>query len=114
MPLPTLFHLKQKGKLLAVLDLCRAGDEMFWVKCRFEPTEAFSPFRPLFEQASGADDELFNQIYDQFREAGMLLVDVADQVEIIYFVLHIDGDQVDLRYADPRDLARYEEENPTR
>ena len=100
MPLSTTFHLKQGEKLLASFDSCEPSWEMFWQVCNFEPTAAFAEYEALFYEASNTeDDEVFEQTYQRLRELGIVLIDVGADTEITYFVLHINGDKVSLRYA---------------
>lgn len=100
MPLSNTFHLKQNGKLLAVLDSCEPSGEMFWQLCNFKPTAAFTEYEALFYEASNTEDyEVLEHIYQHLQELDIVLIDVDADTEITYFILHINGDKVYLRYA---------------
>jgi len=92
--LPTTFHLKRGDELLAVLEACRLSGEMFWQICTFVSKGDTA----AIEAAIHADnaEELF--------EMGLRLVDPLDNTDIEYFSLFLEGGQVWVRYADPRDL----------
>jgi len=77
---------------------------MFWQICKFKPEEAFQEFEPLFQEASAFQDmAVFERNYDQLAESGVILFDVENNTEIKDFILHIDGEQVTLRYAEQPD-----------
>lgn len=100
--LPKLFHLKRNSELLAVLESCGPSWEMFWLTCTFKPTDLFKEVEALFLEASETEDmDLFYTCYDRLIEQGVRLLDVENDIEIKYFTMHIDGDRVDLRYAEP-------------
>lgn len=100
--LPTVFHLMRNDQLLAVLDSCGPGNEMFWATCRFKPTELFADVALLFHEASETEDtDIFELIYGRLREMDVILIDVTNDIRIKYFMLHIEGDRVHLSYAEP-------------
>ncbi len=100
--LPKLFHLKRNDELLAVLESCGPSGEMFWLTCAFKPTDLFAEVEALFREASETEDmEVYERYYDKLIEMGVLLLDVENNIEIKYFMIHIDEDTVDLRYAAP-------------
>ena len=100
--LPKLFHLKRSDELLAVLESCGPSGEMFWLMCIFKPTDLFTEVEDLFHEASDTEDmEQFDAIYDKLISQGVRLHDVENNIEIKYFTIHIDGERVDLRYAEP-------------
>lgn len=103
-PLPTIFHLKQHSTLLAVLDNSRLAEEMFWLRCDFLPEAAFEQWRSLFDEASATEsDDRFSDVYDQLAAAGVYLIDIVAGTKIDDFVIHLDGAEAVLRYADPGD-----------
>ena len=56
----------------------------------------------LFREASEPEDmDLFYKCYDRLLEQGVKLLDVENDIEIKYFTMHIDGNKVNLRYAEP-------------
>jgi hypothetical protein len=100
--LPTVFHLKRNGELLAILESCGPSGEMFWLSCQFRPTPLFADVEPLYRQASESEDiEEINRIDDELLELGVVLIDVENDFEIRYFYLIIHGNTVTLRYAEP-------------
>lgn len=102
MNLPKTFHLQRHDELLAILESCQPSGEMFWLICDFKPEKAFQQFEPLFREASASENmQVFERNYDELMEAGVILLDIEKNVEIKYFTLHIDEDEVTLRYAEP-------------
>ena len=100
--LPKLFHLKRNDEILAVLESCGPSGEMFWLTCNFRPTVSFVQVVSLFREAGKTKDMVyFDQIYDKLLEMGVVLVDVENDIVIKYFYIHIDGNNVNLRYAEP-------------
>ena len=103
-PLPTILHLKQGDVLLAVLESCEPV-EMFWLGCKFEPTDAFSNVESLFRQAtealesSSGDGEVFNKCYDKLAEMNVVLVDVEGNRTSRNFIMHIRENGVDVRLS---------------
>ena len=75
---------------------------MFWSDAKFVSTEAFLPYKPLFDeeyQALEADDmDKVNRLQEQINELGLRLVDEAgEQADITNFMLHIYEDDVRFR-----------------
>jgi hypothetical protein len=100
--LPKLFHLKRREELLAVLESCGPGGEMFWLTCAFKPTDLFKEVESLFREATDTEDmDVWEENYDKLISQGVRLHDMENMIEIKYFTIHIDGDRVDLRYAEP-------------
>jgi hypothetical protein len=75
---------------------------MFWAMCSFKPTALFDEVALLFHEASETEDmDIFEDSYGKLREMGVILIDVANDIRIKYFTLHIEEDRVHLRYAEP-------------
>jgi hypothetical protein len=101
-PLPSVFHLKKNGELLAILEACGPSSEMFWVSCNFQPTALFAEVEHLYRARRETEDmEEITRIDDELLEMGLLLINVRDNIEIKYFTFFIEGDTVILRYAEP-------------
>lgn len=100
--LPEILHLKQGDVLLAVLKKCEPV-EMFWLGCTFEPTDAFANVEPLFRQATEALDnssgEVFNECYAKLRELDVVLADVEGNRTSRNFIMHIQGNSVEVRFT---------------
>ncbi len=81
---------------------------MFWVGVRFVPTEQFSEVAPLFDRAIDALDYDgpgdVRDIWDEIAAKGVVLVRADDETVIDSCMLHIDGENSRLRYAEPEDL----------
>ncbi|MEL6406057.1 MAG: hypothetical protein AAFV98_22470 [Chloroflexota bacterium] len=95
-----VFHLKRGDDILAVLEACEP-DEMFWLLCSFQPTDLFAEVASLFQQASdaGEDIDTFEVAYEKIRDMGVQLVSAVNNENYEFFVLHIEGDDVLVRYA---------------
>jgi hypothetical protein len=101
-PLPSLFHLKKNGELLAILEACHPSGEMFWVTCGFKPTALFAEVEPLFTALRETEDmEEIERIENELLALGLRLIDVKNNVEIKYFIFFVEGETVTLRYAEP-------------
>jgi len=75
---------------------------MFWLTCTFKPTNLFEEVEVLFREASDTEDiDVHEENYAKLISQGVRLHDVENSIEIKYFTIHIDGDRVNLRYAEP-------------
>lgn len=96
------FQLKQKNQLLGTL---RQYDSDFpWINCKFEPTEAFQQFKPLFDEelefmkSEPFDIEEWDAAYRKIIDLNLRLIDLTDETSITEFLLHIKGDEAWFRY----------------
>lgn len=104
MALPTTFHLKQADTIIATLSNCAPSQrEMFWLTGDLQRFDGFAPVEALIQQASSTvdDDEMetFDAIYAQIHQMGVQLVDAETGEPFEMFIIHIDGDHAELRYA---------------
>lgn len=56
----TTYLLERGGVLLARLS--RRGEDAFAVQCDFHPTDAFTPYRPLFDEEATLTDQLIHDL----------------------------------------------------
>lgn len=96
------FQLKQKGQLLGTL---RQYDSDFpWINCKFEPTEAFRQFKPLFDEelefmkSEPFDIEEWDAAYSKIIDLNLVLIDLTDKSSITEFMLHVKDDKAWFRY----------------
>jgi len=94
------FLLKQSEKLVGTLRLYQIDQPYFY--CKFEPTEAFQPFKSFFDQElkllNEGNFEVWDEFYHQITNFNLMLV-VGEGGEIIKdFLLHIENDEAWFRY----------------
>ena len=82
--------------------LQEGGADMFWHNCTFAPTPAFDVIAPLFLETRRLlerdEMEAFEAAYDRIAALGLELHPVGGGEPIRDFLLHIDGEQAQLRY----------------
>lgn len=76
--------------------------EMFWCTARFEPSEAFASYKPMFDEECQAlqsnDMATVDRLQGLFAEWNLRLVDEAgEEDDITRFGLHIHGNEADIR-----------------
>ena len=93
-------HLKQGGKLLGTL--CPYDSDMFWTNCKFESTEAFQKFKPLFDEElrllEDEDWDKWEEVYNRITSLKLELINLENGKIIDEFLLHIQDDEARLRY----------------
>ena len=84
-----------------MLDHCEKS-EMFWQTCRFTPTSAFEDVRAIFDALTQAvDDETLDTAMEAFERLDPTLVHVETSQSTPWFLVYVDGDRADLRFAWP-------------
>ena len=75
--------------------------DMFWFSALFEPTAAFEPYRPTFDEGNRvrtADDaDAWAAWHDKLNGLGLHLVRLRDQAVASEFILYIDGREAEFR-----------------
>ncbi|MBN1564713.1 MAG: hypothetical protein JXA10_12780 [Anaerolineae bacterium] len=101
------FLLKRGETVLAVLDQCCPSDEMFWLKCEFQPTPAFAEVAAFYEEIRTIDGDVdrIMEIYDQLSDTGVRLVRLPSGTVIEDFFFILQDETVFIRYVDPADLT---------
>jgi hypothetical protein len=104
--LPKHLILKRGETVLATMTFCKPADEMFWLACDFAPTEAFAEIAALIDEASNVPDtdagyERFEEIYANFHENGLRLINPGRQEYLRYWAMHLHHDgKVTIRWAE--------------
>jgi hypothetical protein len=96
------FQLKQNEQLLGTLR--QYGTNFPWVNCKFEPTEAFRQFKPLFDEElefmenESFDIERWDAAYSRIIGLNLELIDLTNKEPITGFLLHIKNNEAWFRY----------------
>lgn len=76
--------------------------DMFWSDAVFEATDAFLPYKPLFDEEYQAleagDMDAVNRLQEKIDELGLRLVAETGTAEITDFMLHVYEDRASFRY----------------
>ena len=85
-------YLLKQGELL-IGTLYVEDTDFPWVICRFEPTTAFAPCRPLFDEdirvGDTKDVQAWDRAYDAIAALGLQLIAKESGADWGNFLLHI-------------------------
>jgi hypothetical protein len=89
-------YLLKRGEVL-IGTLYVEDTDFPWVICRFEPTSAFTPFRPLFDEdirvGDTEDIEAWDRAYEAIAALGLQLIARESGADWGDCLLHIQADK---------------------